>query len=101
MCNNNVSHGVTFDLGSASTPTLKRCFSYHKAMCIAETNLIVLLLLTAILQLINRSINKFYSFITFSLQINADILILCCLVLKLLLYIHFLFLEYYFSDTFT
>ena len=39
--------------------------------------------LTAILLLINRSVNKFYNFITFSLQVNPVILLLYCLVLML------------------
>ena len=39
-------------------------------------NLIVLFLLTPILLLINRSVYKFYSFITFTLQIDAVILLL-------------------------
>ena len=37
-------------------------------------------------------INKVYSFVIFSLGINAVILLLNCLVLILYLYIHFLFL---------
>ena len=38
-------------------------------------------------------INKFYSFIFFSLLINAIILLLNCLVLELYLYIHFFLLD--------
>ena len=41
-------------------------------------------------------INKFYSFIIFSLLINAGILLLNCLVLVLYLCIHFLSLRCYF-----
>ena len=41
-------------------------------------------------------INKFYSFIIFSLLINAVILLLNCLVLILCLYVHFLSLRCYF-----
>ena len=41
-------------------------------------------------------INKFYSFIFFSLLINAVILLLICLGLVLYLYIHFLSLRCYF-----
>ena len=41
-------------------------------------------------------INKFYSFIIFSLLINAVILLMNCLVLILHLYIHFLSLRHYF-----
>ena len=52
--------------------------------------ILVLFLLTAILQLIN-----FYSFIIFSLLINAVILLLNCLVLILHLYKHLLSLGYY------
>ena len=47
---------------------------------------ILLSALTAILQLINRSINKFYSFIVFSI---AVILLLHCLGLIVCCYIHF------------
>ena len=42
-------------------------------------------------------INKFYSFIIFSVLINAAILLLKCLVLILYLFIHFLSLRCYFS----
>ena len=48
--------------------------------------IIVLFPLTAVLQLI-----KFYSFIIFSILINAVILLLNCLVLILYLYIHFFY----------
>ena len=41
-------------------------------------------------------INKFYSFVLFSVLINAVILLLNCLVLILYLYIHFLSLRCYF-----
>ena len=41
-------------------------------------------------------INKFYSLIIFSVLINAVILLLDCIVLKLYLYIYFLSLRCYF-----
>ena len=44
----------------------------------------------AILHLINRSINKFFSFITFTLQINVAVLLFNCLVLVFCVYIHLL-----------
>ena len=51
---------------------------------------IVLFSLLAVLQLI-----QFYSFIIFSILINAVIFLLNCLVLILYLYIHFLYLRSY------
>ena len=72
------------------------CFSSDKDIWIAATDyymqlyVIVPFLFTAIFQLIN---NKFYSFILFSLLINAVILLLNCLVLTVYLYIHFLSLR--------
>ena len=57
------------------------------------------LLINAISLLLNclvLMLNKFYSFITFSLLINAVIFLLNCLVLILNLYIHFLSLRCYF-----
>ena len=67
-------------------------FSHHKEIWIAATDyymyfcLTVLFPLTAILK-----IYEFYSFIIFSLLINAAILLLRCPVLILYLNIHFLF----------
>ena len=61
-------HGAAFDLGSARmicTTKFKMYFSYHKAKLIAASDyymciyLIAPSPLTAIFQLINRSINKF------------------------------------------
>ena len=49
-------------------------------------------LIAIMLQLIKGSINTFYSFIGFSLQINSFILLLNCIVLIFALDIHFLFL---------
>ena len=92
-------HGVTFNFGSAkacSVAIFGTCFSYDKDIWIASTDyfmkfyIIVLFPLTAVLQLI-----KFYSFIIFSILINAVILLLNCLVLILYLYIHFLSLRYF------
>ena len=51
--------------------------------------LIVLSLLTAILQLKNRSINKFYSFVIFSSHINDVILLLICLALMCCIHIFY------------
>ena len=97
-------HGVTFNFGSAkacSPAIFETCSSYDKDIWIAATdcymnfNIIVLFPLTVVLQLI-----KFYSFIIFSILINAVILLLICLVLILVLtlyiYIHFLSLRSYF-----
>ena len=52
--------------------------------------------LIGVFQLINRSINIFYSFIAFSLIIKNDILVLDCLVLIVSLHV-FLFINSYFS----
>ena len=78
-----------------STAPSETSFSYHKAIWIILTDynmyfhLIVLSTLTATVLLMNRSISKFYSFITFTLQINAVILLLNYTVLMSL---HVLFL---------
>ena len=84
-------HGVTFNFGSAkacSPAIFETCFSTDYYM---NFYIIVLFSLTAVLQLI-----KFYSFIVFSILIDAVILLLNCLVLILYLYIHFLSLISYF-----
>ena len=90
-------HGVTFNFGSA-----KVC-----SPAIFETSFMTkiygLLLELALLHNYAISddsfspINKFYSFIIFSLLINGVILLLNCLVLTLYLYTHFLLLDVIFS----
>ena len=86
-------HGVTFNFGSAKACSLaifETCFSYDIDIWIAATQyymnfyIIVLFPLTAVLQLI-----KFYSFIIFSILINAVILLLNCLFL--ILYFTYIF----------
>ena len=76
-------HDVTFNFGSAkacSRAIFETCFSYDEDIWIAATDyymnfyIMVLFPLTAVLQLI-----KFYSFIIFSILINAVILQLNCL----------------------
>ena len=96
-------HGVNFNFGSAKVcslaifETIFKCFSYDKYIWIAATDfymyfyIIVLFPLTAVLQLI-----KFYSFIIFSILINAVILLSNYLVLILYIYLHFLSLRSYF-----
>ena len=83
------NHGVTFELTSARMLDVSKSMTYfsnNKAIWIATTDycmhffLVVLFPLIAILQLINRSINKFYIFITCKFQINDVILLLKCLV---------------------
>ena len=63
--------------------------------------LIVLSSITiVVIQLINRSINKFYNFVNFGLQNNAVLLLLNYFVLILCLFIPFvkvLFLLYFFT----
>ena len=74
---------------------LEISFSYEKHIWTAATD--YALLYNCAISINSYSpINKFYSFIFFSLLINAVILLLNCLVLKLYLYIHFLSLRYYF-----
>ena len=93
-------HSVTFNFSSAkacSPAIFETCFSYDKDIWIAATDYyvnfykVVLFPLTAVLQSM-----KFYSFIIFSILINAVILLLNCLVLILYLYIHFLSLRSYY-----
>ena len=83
---------LTFDLGSAkifSCVIFKIHFSYHKTIrifvtdCCVYVHLILLSSLISIFQLISRSINKFDSFITLILQMNAVILI------KIVFYLYF------------
>ena len=65
-------------------------FSYDKDIWIAATDYYI--------SIDSYSpINKFYSFIFFSLLINAFILLLNCLVLVLYIYIHFFLLDVVFS----
>ena len=89
-------HGVTFNFGSAkvcSPAIFKTSFSYDKDIWIAATDY----------RMHNCSfpidsyspINKFYSFIIFSLLINTVILLLNCLGLILL----FSLLKHYITDT--
>ena len=86
-----------------STGMFEIYFSHHKAIWIAAIDyyiyivyLTVLSALTVILQLVSRSIDKFYNFITFGLPITV-ILLLNCLVFIFCLYVHVLFLRCYFS----
>ena len=90
-------HGVTLTLAVPKCVHLPyTSFSNDKDISIAATDynihfyIIVLFPLTAIIQLAS------YSFIIFSVLINAVILLLNCLVLKLYLYMHFLSLRCYF-----
>ena len=87
-------HGVTCNSGSrkvCSPAIFETCFSYNKDIWIATTYnfmysyITMLFPLTACLHY--SPINKFYSFIIFSLRINAVILLLNCLVLIHYLYI--------------
>ena len=86
-----------FDFVKMFSTTIFEIYFYHKDIQITGTNydlyfyLIVLSPLTATLQLRN-----FYSFITFSLLINAVILLLNCPVLIILFYIHICSLACYF-----
>ena len=98
--------GVTFDLGSARIFLITHVGHIYpvKVKWISATDyyyyvyffyLFVLFLLTALLQIINRSNTRFYNFITFSLQINAVIMLFQCLIFIICLYIYFLFVTCY------
>ena len=87
-------HGMTFHFGSGKVyaPAIfERCFSCDKDIWIAVTDYFFVLLHNCTISIGSYSpINKLYSFIIFSLLINAVILLLNCLVLILYLYVHFL-----------
>ena len=96
-----MNHGVTFNFGSTkvcSPAIFETCISHEKDIWIATTDYYnyVLLHNYDISIDIYSPINKFYSFIIFSLLINAVILLLNCLVVILYLYIHLLSLRRYF-----
>ena len=90
-------HGVTLNCGSAkvcSPAIFGTSFSYYKRYMDCCNCLLYALLHNCAFSIDRYSpINKFYSFIIFSLLINAVILLLDCLVLLFYLYIHFLFLS--------
>ena len=97
------NHGVTFNLDSAKVflrAIFDSYFSNHKYIWIPATDyyryfyLILLFPLTATLQIIN-----FTSFIIFSIQINAVILLLNSLVLILNFVYFFSFLKVIFSTS--
>ena len=76
-------HGVTFNFGSAkvcSPAITEKCFSHNKDIWIAATHYYVLLHNCATSIDSYSPVNKFYSFIIFSLLINAVILPLNYLV---------------------
>ena len=79
-----------------STAIFETYFSYHENIGIAAMDYIYLFLTCCALSIDRYTlINKFYSFINFTLLINAVDLLLNCLVLILCLYIHFLTLKCY------
>ena len=83
-------HGVTFHFGSARVcfPSIfETCVSYDKDIWISCCLLYVLLLHNSAISIESYSpINTFYSFIIFSLLINAVILLLNCLFCTLCLH---------------
>ena len=93
-------HGVIFNFGSVKvcSPTIfETSFFYDKDIYIAATDYYIHFYTIVFFSIDSYSpINKFYSFIIFSLLINAVMLLLNCLVLILYLYIHFLSLRCYF-----
>ena len=92
-------HGVTFNFGCAKvcSAMLEMSFSCDKDIWIAATDYYMHFYIIVQFPLTSFSpFNKFYSFIIFSLLINAVILLLNCLILILYFYIHFLSLRCYF-----
>ena len=91
-------HGVTFNLGSVKmfSPTiLEKCFSYDKDIWIAATDYYIYFYIYTISIERYSPMNKFYSFIIFSLLINAVILLLQCLIVIPYLCTHLLPLRRY------
>ena len=91
-------HGVTFNFCSAevcSPAIFEMSFSYDKDIWIAATDYYMHFYCSFSIDSYS-SINKFYSFIIFSVLIITVILLLNCLVLILYLYIHFLSFRCYF-----
>ena len=90
-------HGATFNFGSAklySPGMFEECFTYDNDIWIAATDYYNVLLRNCAISIDSYSpVNKFYSFIIFSLLINAVILLLSCLVLILYCFIYFLSLR--------
>ena len=79
---------MTFNFGSAnvcSRAIFETCFSNDKDISIATTDYYMYFY---IIVLKYSPVNKFYSFIIFSLLINAVILLLNCLVFILYLSLH-------------
>ena len=93
-------HGVTFNFGSAkvcSPAIFETSFSYDKDIWIAATVYYMHFYIIVLFPMGSYSpVNKCYSFIIFSLLINAVIVLLKCLVLILYVYMHFLSLTCYF-----
>ena len=72
--------GVIFDFGATiafSTATFETYFSYPKTVWIGGTDYFMYLYLI-VLYLINRSVDKLYNIVNFSLQMNPVILLLSC-----------------------
>ena len=87
-------HGITFNFGCQNI--FETCFSYHKDIRIGATDYYYVFLHNCAISIDSCSpIIKFYSFINFSLLMNAVILLVNCLVLILHLYTHFLSLRCY------
>ena len=88
---------MTFNIGSAKmclSAIFETCFSQDKYIWIAATDLLYVLLHNYAISIYSYSpVNKFYSFIIFSILIDAVILLLNLLVLILYLYIDFFLLD--------
>ena len=95
-----VYHGVTFNFSSPKCvhlPSLRH-LSLMTKIWIAATNYSIHFYIIVLFAIDSYSlINKFLSFIIFSLLINAVILQLNCRVLMPYLYIHFFLLDVIFS----
>ena len=91
-------HGVTFSFAKVCSPAIfETCFSYDKDLWIATTGYYMYFYVYNCVLSINSytPINKFDSFVIFSLLINSVILLNN--YLALILYIHFPSLRRYFS----
>ena len=89
-------HGVTFLLCQrVFTCHIETSFFYDTDIWIATTDYYMHFNIIVLFDSYS-STTKFYSFIIYSLLINAVMLLLNCLVLILYLYIHFLSLTCYF-----
>ena len=98
VCNAMCELGVTFHLGSARMFSIAIFETYFYHIAYMDCFYLYLIGLSPLkLQLINRSTNRFYSFIAVTLQIYAVILFFHYLISMLCLYIQFPFFSVIYS----